>query len=65
MVKKSTSWKYSRVYRGDGWRGTNDRKKLESVLHPGNEKYQDIKIKIEDFFINGVVLGVIPGFSET
>ena len=29
------------------------------VLHPGNPKYQDILIKIEDFFINGIVVGVL------
>ncbi|MCM1179843.1 MAG: type I restriction enzyme HsdR N-terminal domain-containing protein, partial [Clostridium sp.] len=29
------------------------------VLHPGNKKYQDIIIKVEDFYINGVVVGVI------
>lgn len=29
------------------------------VLHPGNAKYQDILIKSEEFFINGVVVGVI------
>lgn len=29
------------------------------VLHPGNEKYQDIYIAIQDFFISGVVIGVL------
>ena len=29
------------------------------LLHPGNPKYQDILIKIEDFFINGIVIGVL------
>lgn len=29
------------------------------VLHPGNPKYQDIVIKAEDFFINGIVVGVM------
>lgn len=29
------------------------------VLHPGNPRYQDILIKIEDFFINGIVVGVL------
>ena len=29
------------------------------ILHPGNKKYQDIVIKFEDFYINGVVVGVI------
>lgn len=29
------------------------------LLHPGNLKYQDILIKIEDFFINGIVVGVL------
>lgn len=31
----------------------------EIVLHPGNPKYQDIVIPAEDFYINGVVTGVI------
>lgn len=31
----------------------------EIVLHPGNPKYQDIVIRAEDFYINGVVIGVI------
>lgn len=29
------------------------------ILHPGNKKYQDIVIKVEDFYINGIVIGVI------
>lgn len=31
----------------------------EVVLHPGNKKYQDIVIRTEDFYINGIVIGVI------
>ena len=33
--------------------------KSEVVLHPGNVKYEDIHIPRQDFFINGVVMGVI------
>ncbi len=29
------------------------------ILHPGNPKYQDILMKAEDFFINGIVVGVL------
>lgn len=29
------------------------------ILHPGNDKYQDIRIDMQDFFINGVVIGII------
>lgn len=29
------------------------------ILHPGNKKYSDIVIRMEDFYINGVVIGVI------
>ncbi|MDE6761664.1 MAG: type I restriction enzyme HsdR N-terminal domain-containing protein [Lachnospiraceae bacterium] len=29
------------------------------ILHPGNPKYQDIVIQVEDFYISGVVIGVI------
>lgn len=29
------------------------------ILHPGNKKYQDIVIRVEDFYINGIVVGVI------
>ncbi len=33
--------------------------KNEVVLHPGNVCYKDIHISYQDFFINGVVIGVI------
>lgn len=33
--------------------------KSEVVLHPGNVRYEDIHISYQDFFINGVVTGVI------
>ena len=33
--------------------------KSEVVLHPGNVKYNDIHISYQDFFMNGVVTGVI------
>lgn len=33
--------------------------KREVVLHPGNVRYEDIHISYQDFFINGVVIGVI------
>jgi len=29
------------------------------ILHPGNKRYQDIIIKIEDFYINGIVVGLV------
>lgn len=29
------------------------------ILHAGNKKYQDIIIRVEDFYINGIVVGVI------
>lgn len=29
------------------------------ILHPGNKKYQDIRIDMQDFFINGVVIGIV------
>lgn len=34
------------------------------VLHPGNEKYQDIHIAIQDFFISGVVVGIIHKLGQ-
>lgn len=29
------------------------------ILHPGNQKYEDVYINVNDLFVNGVVVGVI------
>ncbi|MBR3834415.1 MAG: type I restriction enzyme HsdR N-terminal domain-containing protein [Lachnospiraceae bacterium] len=32
------------------------------MLHPGNKKYEDTYINVNDFFVNGVVVGVIKKY---
>lgn len=34
------------------------------ILHPGNEKYQDIHIAMKDFFISGVVVGIVHKLGQ-
>lgn len=34
------------------------------VLHPGNGKYQDIHIAMQDFFISGVVVGIVHKLEQ-
>lgn len=34
------------------------------ILHPGNEKYQDIHISMKDFFISGVVVGIVHKLGQ-
>ena len=29
------------------------------ILRPGNDKYEDIVMKVADFFVNGIVVGVV------
>lgn len=34
------------------------------ILHPGNSKYEDIHIPISDFFMNGIVVGIVKSIEE-
>ena len=29
------------------------------ILHPGNSNYEDIYIPVNDFFMNGIVVGIV------